>query len=221
MRTIKVTGTGTVKLKPDIMRLHLDLSGKEKDYAKTLTRSAEDTEVLRSLFAELGFAKETLKTVSFSADPVYEGYEDKQGRWRQRFTGYEFHHRMKVEFPFDNEKLGAILFRLAKAKVDPEFSIGYTVKDPEAAKNRLLAAAVKDASEKAAVLAEAAGVRLLDIQTMDYSIARAEFEVIPARKMMAANDMAAFGAAEESMDLDIQPEDITASDTVTITWELG
>ena len=56
---------------------------------------------------------------------------------------------------------------------------------------------------------------------MDYSIARAEFEVIPARKMMAANDMEAFGAAEESMDLDIQPEDVTASDTVTITWELG
>ena len=220
MRTIKVTGTGTVKLKPDTMRLHLDLNGKEKDYAKTLKRSSEDTETLRTLFAELGFAKEDLKTTAFSADPVYEGYEDKQGRWRQRFVGYEFHHRMKLDFPFDNGKLGQILTKLAKAKVDPEFSIGYTVKDPEAAKNQLLAEAVKDAAVKAEVLAAAAGVKLLSIQNMDYSIARAEMEVMPARKLMAANDMA-FGAAEESMDLDIQPEDVTASDTVTITWELG
>ena len=220
MRTIKVTGTGTVKLKPDTMRLHLDLTGKEKDYAKTLKRSSDDTEVLRELFVGLDFAKEDLKTTSFSADPVYEGYEDKQGRWRQRFVGYEFHHRMKLDFPFDNERLGKILTKLAKAKVDPEFSIGYTVKDPEAAKNRLLAAAVKDAAEKAEVLAAAAGVKLLGIQTMDYSIARAEFEVHTARKLMAMND-AAMGAEEESLDLDIQPEDVTASDTVTITWELG
>ncbi|MBO4289985.1 MAG: SIMPL domain-containing protein [Lachnospiraceae bacterium] len=220
MRTIKVTGTGTVKLKPDIMRLRLDLNGKEKEYAKTLKRSSDDTEVLRGLFADLGFAKEDLKTLSFSADPVYEGYEDKQGRWRQRFVGYEYHHRLKLDFPFDNDRLGKILTRLAKAKVDPEFSIGYTVKDPEAAKNQLLAAAVKDAAEKAEILAAAAGVKLLGIQTMDYSIARVEMEVMPARKLMATNDMA-MGAMEESMDLDIQPEDITASDTVTITWELG
>ena len=220
MRTIKVTGTGTVKLKPDIMRLRLDLNGKEKDYAKTLERSSKDTEVLRSLFEDLGFAKEDLKTTGFSADPVYEGYEDKQGRWRQRFAGYEFHHRLKLDFPFDNDRLGKILAKLAKAKVDPEFSLGYTVKDPEAAKNQLLAAAVKDAAAKAEVLAEAAGVKLLGIQTMDYSIARVEMEVMPARKLMATNDMA-MGAMEESMDLDIQPEDITASDTVTITWELG
>ena len=220
MRTIRVTGTGTVKLKPDTMRLYLDLTGKEKEYGKTLKRSSEDTEVLRSLFAELDFAREDLKTISFSADPVYEGYEDKQGRWRQRFVGYEFHHRLKLDFPFDNERLGKILNKLAKAKVDPEFSISYTVKDPEAAKNQLLAAAVKDAAEKAEVLAEAAGVKLMGIQTMDYSIIRAEFEVHSARKLMATNDMV-LGAAEESMDLDIQPEDITASDTVTITWELG
>lgn len=220
MRTIRVTGTGTVKLKPDTMRLHMDLSGKEKDYAKTIKRSSDDTDVLRTLFAELGFAKEDLKTTAFSADPVYEGYEDKQGRWRQRFVGYEFHHRMKLDFPFDNERLGKILTKLAKAKVEPEFSIGYTVKDPEAAKNQLLAAAVKDAAEKAKVLAGAAGEELASIQTMDYSIARVEMEVMPARKLMAANDRALGGMAEESMDLDIQPEDITASDTVTITWEL-
>ena len=220
MRTIKVTGTGTVKLPPDMMRLCLELTGKNKDYGKALQMSSDDTGVLRTVFEELGFAKEDLKTLSFSADPVYEGYEDKQGRWRQRFTGYEYHHRLKLDFPFDNDRLGKILYRLAKAKVDPEFSVNYTVKDPEAAKNRLLAAAVTDAAKKAEVLASAAGVKLSCIQNIDYSIALPEMEVHPARKLMAMND-AAYGGAEESMDLNIQPEEIVVNDTVTVTWELG
>lgn len=219
MRTIRVTGTGTVKLKPDTMRLYMNLNGKNKDYAKGLENSSKDTEAMRVLFADLGFAKEDLKTVAFSADPVYEGYEDKQGRWRQRFAGYEFRHRLKVDFPFDNGRLGKILYRLAKCGTDPEFSVSYTVKDPEAAKNMLLAAAVKDAAQKAEVLAEAAGVKLMGIQSVDYSIAEAQMEVQPAPRLKAAGN--AVFAAEASMDLNIQPEDITASDTVTVIWELG
>ena len=54
----------------------------------------------------------------------------------------------------------------------PEFSIEYTIKNPEKSKNELLANAVKDSMGKANVLADAAGVVLGDIVTIDFSWAK-------------------------------------------------
>lgn len=53
------------------------------------------------------------------------------------FVGY--HHQMKVEFDSDNARLGKVLYALAKCPLQPEFRLGYTVKDPEAARNSMLA----------------------------------------------------------------------------------
>ena len=218
MRIIKVTGTGNIRLKPDLMRLYITLSGREKEYARALERSSADTEKLRTLFDGLGFAREDLKTLSFTNDPAYEGYEDKHGNWRQKLVGYEFRHQLKLEFSFDNERLGKILKKLSAVGLTPEFSIGYAVKDTEAAKNELIAAAVADARKKAEILAGAADLALGEIQTIDYSISRPEMEVVTMRKMTFGAAMDA--AAEETFSPNIQPDDITANDTVTVTWEI-
>ena len=220
MRTIRVTGKGQIKVRPDTTRITMTLDGLHRDYGETLRRSAEETETLKDVLSGFGFERADLKTLSFSVDTEYENYQDQNGVYRQRFAGYRFRHVLKLEFESDNERLGRILYALANCSVSPEFRISYTVKDPEAAKNRLLAAAVTDAAKKAEVLASAAGVKLSCIQNIDYSIALPEMEVHPARKLMAMND-AAYGGAEESMDLNIQPEEIVVNDTVTVTWELG
>ena len=101
----------------------------------------------------------------------------------------------------------------------PVVNISYTVKDTEAAKNTLLAKAVADAGNKAAVLADAADVRLMEIQSIDYSFASVRFESHPMRNML----MAKAAVADEccsSYDMDIQPDDIEVSDTVNVTWEI-
>lgn len=43
-------------------------------------------------------------------------------------------HRMELEFPADNKRLGKILYALAHCSVSPEISIEYTVADPEKSK---------------------------------------------------------------------------------------
>ncbi len=218
MRTIKVTGAGRLKLKPDLTRIIITLSGKPGEYADTLRRSSEDTETLRGMFRGLGFADTDLKTVNFSVDPEYEGFEE-NGVYKQRFTGYRFTHSMKIEFGSDNEMLGRILCALAKSPVDPEFRIVYSVKDPERSKKELLSRAVSDSAEKAAVLADAAGVTLRDIQSIDYSWGDTSFESRPLNRVMAAGFKAAVN--EESFDMNIEPEDISVSDTVTVIWEIA
>ena len=218
-RTIRVTGKGTLKLRPDLTRLTLTLQGKDADYGETLRRSTEQTETLRCVLEKLGFVRDALKTLQFSVDTLYEGYQDEHGNYQNRFVGYQFQHTLKIEFPSDNALLGRTLYALAHCDAAPEFRIGYTVSEPEAAKNALLEQAVRDARAKAELLSAAAGTKLGDILNINYSWGEADFEVRPMHKMLAAENCVAARAAG-SYDMNIEPDDVSVSDTVTVLWEI-
>ena len=215
MKTIRVTGKGQLKVRPDLTRITMTLEGVSPEYGESLRRSAEDTEQLRQLLAGFGFAGDELKTLSFSVDTEYEGYQE-EGVYRQRFVGYRFRHCMKVEFPSDNDRLGRVLYALAGCSLKPEFQLSYTVSDPEAAKNELLAKAVGDAKEKASVLALAAGVTLQCIESIDYSWGEIDIEYRPMERLAKPTQ----ALMAKSYALDIEPDDIELSDTVTVIWEI-
>lgn len=217
MRTIRVTGKGKIKVKPDMTRLTITLEGMYKDYGETLKHSSEDTDALKELMTQFGFDKSDLKTLNFNVNTEYESYREKDV-YKQRFLGYKYVHVLKLEFESDNDRLGKILYALANSEIHPEFRISYTVKDPEASKNELLGNAVKDAKAKASVLADASGVALKDIQNIDYSWGEINFEVEPMRKDMIFESRCML--AEGSYDMDIEPDDIEVTDTVTVIWEI-
>ena len=218
MRTIRVTGKGQIKVRPDMTRITMSLEGLYEDYSETLRLSSQDTETLKDILSGFGFERSDLKTLNFSVDTEYESYKDRDGSYKQRFTGYRYRHMLKVEFDSDNERLGKILYALANGNVRPEFRISYTVKDPEATKNTLLGKTVKDAREKASVLTEAAGIGLKDIQSIDYSWGEIDFEYRPMNGGILAERCMAEPTAAYS--LDIEPDDIEVSDTVTVVWEI-
>ena len=216
MRTIRVTGKGQINLHPDMTRITMDLEGVYKDYMDTLRESSRATEKMKKLLAPFGFEPSDLKTLSFDVDTYYESYKEK-GEYMRRFAGYKYSHRMKVEFDSDNVRLGKILYALANSSLHPELRLSYTVKDPEAVKNELLGKAVQDAVAKAGVLSGAAGLKLGDIQSMDYSWGEINFEMQPVMREMA---MPTAGLGGSSYDLDLEPDDIDVSDTVTVIWEI-
>ena len=222
MRTIRVTGKGQIKVKPDTTRITISLEGTWPEYGETLRHSSQDTERLKDVLSAFGFARSDLKTLNFNVETEYESYKDK-GTYKQRLIGYKFTHMMKVEFPSDNDRLGKVLYALANCPLKPEFRLSYTVSDPEAAKNDLLGKAVTDAKEKASVLTQAAGVTLKDIQSIDYSWGEIDFEYRPMNRMLMADEYLArpMVAESPSYDMDIEPDDIEVSDTVTVLWEIG
>ena len=219
MRTLRVTGKGQIKVKPDMTRITITLEGLYKDYSETLRRSSEDTEKLKELLKKYGFERTDLKTLSFDVDTEYESYKEKD-TWKQRFLGYRYRHLLKVEFDSDNDRLGRILYGLANSELNPEFRMSYTVKDSESAKNALLSKAVADAKEKAKVLSEAAGTVLKDIQSIDYSWGEIDLEIRPMNREMVMETKMCM-ATDGSYDIDIEPEDIDVSDTVTLVWEIA
>ena len=217
-RIIRVTGRGQIKLRPDLTRLTITLNGTEKEYADAVERSSKDTDALRAALEPLGFERGSIKTLSFDVNANYEGINDRNGNYRRVFKGYEFSHVMKLEFPCDNELLGRTLYALAHAPVNAEFGLSYTVADREAAKNELLGRAVADAAAKARVLSDAAGVSLSEIRSIDYSWGEIEMAVRPMNRMMKSDCAQAESCA---YGMDIEPDDITVSDTVTVVWDIA
>ena len=219
-RTIKVTGKGMLKLTPDTVRLRMELNDTEKEYEAVFRKSMEHAEQVKEAFALLGFDKSDLKTIHFEVDTEYEQYQDKRNNsWKRRFVGYKAEHVLKIEFSRDRNILGKVLYVVAALPSRPEFRIEYTVKDTEAAKNELLAAAVKDSRTKAQTLTEAAGVKLGEIVTIDYSWGEVELVSRPTSRLMDA-DLRFNSLEEDSYDFDIEPDDIDVQDTVTVVWSL-
>ena len=114
--------------------------------------------------------------------------------------------------------LGKVLYALGGLKCSPKFDIIYTVKDDEEAKNLLLKDAVKDANRKAQIIAEASNLNLGDILSIDYSFMSVEFsERIFDNKMDLINGEI---GCNNSLNVDFEPDDIKASDTITVLYAI-
>lgn len=110
--------------------------------------------------------------------------------------------------------------KISKCECRPELKIEYTIKDKESVKNELLEKAVNDSKIKAEVLVKAAGMKLKDLVSIDYSWGEIDFNVSPYEKMMQLNSEDDYCMSDEPM-MTLEPDDIKASDTVTIVWKLG
>ena len=213
MKTIRVTGTAKLSLRPDVTIVTMTLQGTEMEYSAALNRASLEADTLRDVLERLAFQREDLKTLSFHVNAEYEGYEE-AGVWKQRFTGYRFDHMLKVSFDSEDERLGEVLTALANAEVCPMLQLSYAVKDPESAKKMLLTEAVAEAREKAQILAEAAGAKLKELQSVDDCSGEASFDARPTHMMDAA--MSAKGRIE----MNLEPDEITVTKTVTCVWEM-
>lgn len=216
-RNIRVTGKGKLSVKPDTICLGIEADGVFPDYEKTIKESADQTKVLRKALEKSGLSGNELKTTHFSIQAEYESYRDKHDDYKRRFVGYKFEHHTEIKFPNDNEQLGRTLYELSHCSVEAEFTISYTVSNPEDIKNALLKKAVEDSKAKAEILAESAGVTLGEIEHMDYSWGELQIVSNPIDKLITAP---MFLESRSSYDIDIEAEDIDVDDTVTIEWEI-
>lgn len=220
-RTIRVTGKGKLAVKPDTIRLIVTQSAVVKTYEGAIMESADKKGNLTGHLKRIGFDKEALKTLYYNIDTEYESYQGRDKSWKQRLKGYRYTHRMKLEFPADNEMLGKVLAAVSRCAGQPEFTIHHTIADPEAAKNELLAKAVEDSKVKAEVLSKAAGVQLKDIINIDYSWGEIDFVSRPVNDLMLRKCVDECIEYDSGIDIDIEADDIEVTDTVTVVWEIG
>ena len=217
-RTIKVTGKSNVKVSPDYTRISLTLSDTLKEYDECLAKSVEDMNVIVDCIKRFGFERSELKTSSFEINRKMQSYRDKYDNWKERFIGYKYTENVNFTFKNDNARLGKILYALAHISIIPEIRISYFCSDVENIKNQLLELAIKDAKKKAELLTSASDVKLCEILDIDYSWVNVMLESDNMKfcEPMALEECCTKGA----YDVDFEPDDISASDSVRITFRI-
>ncbi len=214
-RTIRITGEGSKEFKPDQINICLDYKSVLPTYDEALAKAAEYTRLIKAKALEAGAEEGSVRTSSFDVSPSYESYTDKDGSHHNRFRGYGAGVDFTITIPLDNKLLSRVLFALKDYA--GRFSLGYSLKDKEKAKEEVTALAVASARKKAELLASAAGEKLGELLSIDYSYGRVHFDY-GFREGICCNLESKFSLAPE---IEIDPEDLAVSDTVNIVWALA
>lgn len=215
-RTIAVHGTGSLSLKPDTIEVSISLNSRHKEYSEAMELASQRVGRLCDSLEAIGFERDDLKTGYFNVRTDYEGCHDEHGNYRQVFVGYVCEQALNLRFPFDTKRLAAVLSAMSSCDSEPNLSIGFTVKDREAAVEALLVSAAEDAKKRALALAEAAGTSLGRIMSIEHNVQNPVF-YSPTR----VNASAKMRVCEEAcMDMSVSPESIELTENATFVWAL-
>lgn len=214
-RIITVRGTGKLRLRPDHTSVELGLTSKNKDYFTAVKTSEAMLGSLTEALAPAGFTEDDVKTVYFNVSAEYESVHV-NGVFKNVFSCYAVSHRLKVEFPFDNERLSEVLSAAARSIAEPDISVCFSVSDPSSAEEELLRSAASNAKKRAELLAEASGAVLGKLVSIDYDSGGLSFES-PTRienrpRMLKSMDSVSMG---------FSPEDVSLEKSAVFVWELS
>ncbi|UJF15435.1 SIMPL domain-containing protein [Jeotgalibaca sp. MA1X17-3] len=212
--TITVKGKGFASAPPDTIEVAIELSATKDTYEEAMNDSSNRLEGIRTALRPHHFNKEDLKTAHFHIDTEYDYPENKDGVQQRRLVGYRYIHKLYFEFQNDSEFLGEVLESLSKSEMNPDFSVRFKLKDQTKIKKIMLEEAVHDARDKALILTKASGVKLDRIESIQYDWS--EIELYSSNFLQDTQMMRASSSV-----MDIQPEDIENSETVSITWNLA
>lgn len=208
-KTIRVMGTGFVKIAPDTTKLTFSIDSKHDSYEKAYNEASIGNKGLRDALEKLNIPKDSLKTSDFSIEKHRE-WISKEVRW---LTEYHLNQQLSIELPLDGILTSKVMSALGTAWPELEVNISFIRKDSHDAKLQILESAVKDAREKAEVIATTLGHKLGGIVSVDYSKRHIEIDVHDDGQLC---DEHCIGASP----IDYTPEDIEAGDTVETVWYL-
>lgn len=171
---ISVSGEGEVYAVPDLATFSVTVRYQEEtqDVAQDKV-TAKMNEVIAYLESQ-GIEERDRKTTGYNLYPRYEyrtrttatgGAVDLAyypGDREQILVGYEVTHTLQVKVR-DSEKAGEILAGVGSLQVDNVSGLQFTIDDEDELKREARQAAIADAKEKAELLADDLGVRLVRI----------------------------------------------------------
>ena len=216
-KVITVVGKGGIHIIPDVTRVELRLESLHKTYEEAYEQSTRDTHKMSAIMEDVKLDVKLPKTIRFDIDKKTVNKYDKYNHYiGEEFVGYMVTHVFLIDLGMNNVLLNKIVKKIGQLLPHAEIKIGHTVRDARPAQLKMLHRAVKDAKEKAEIMAEAAGCKLGMCKSINYGIN--ELHIYTEARNIHSADEACY-CSEES--LDITPNDLSVSDTVEVVWYLS
>lgn len=207
--TVAVTGTATVKAKPDMAYLSMSIVERNTSITAAQTAAAGVTNRVLSLLDKLGVAREQINTTGAQIRPNYRWDRERE---QQELLGYVVERAITVELRELN-LLGDVIERVSETGVNQLSSPQLDSSRKRELYREALALAVADARANAAAIATAAGGTLGEALSIGAGQAAA-----PPRPMLRMQADAAVAA--ESIPASFTPGELAFSASVNAIYAL-
>lgn len=162
-RTITVSGQASIVATPDIAYITIGVQTKDKQADAALTANNQRVAAVYQTLEAYGITKEDIQTTNLS---LYQQEErDKEGKVVARY--YVVNNTVRVTVR-DLNNLGKVLDAVVKSGANRVQNIQFSVSDRAALLEQARLEAVKQGKAQAAAIAEAAGAKLGEVQTISF-----------------------------------------------------
>lgn len=206
--TLSVSGSGVVTLTPDIAYVTIGVHTEGKDASEVVAENNQDTQAVIDSLEALNIALQDIQTTNFSIYPQQQF--DENGRPTGEIT-YIVDNSVFVTVR-DLAKIGEVLNAAVEAGANSIYGIQFDVEDRTDAIAEAQIAAVQNAQAQAENLAEAAGVELgsiISINTYGGAVPLAKYD-----------GMGGAGAVAEAAQVPVSTGQMRISIEVNIVYEI-
>lgn len=179
---ISVSGQGVVRLAPDVALITLGVETSNKDVGEAQNSNRTTMNAVVAELKRLGIREENIQTQSYNVYPDYR-WEDN----RNVLVGYKVSNLVRVKVT-EIDKTGSIIDAAAAKGANVVQGIQFTVADEKKAYQEALQLALKDAEDKAKVMAGYFGITGLSPVSMAEGGQSIIYPPVPMPRMDAEMD---------------------------------
>lgn len=198
-RTISVNGEGEASAAPDMAVVTLGVQCDALTAAEALRQNSADMTATIDKLKKLGVAERDIQTSGLSVNPRYD-YE--KNRARPEVIGFTASNTVTVRLR-DLSAAGAVIDQAVQSGANTLSGVSFAFSDPKPLIDKARRAAVADAQAKAALLTDAAGVRLGKLLTIQDGYAAAPQPKMYSARMEMADASVPLQAGESSVNVTV------------------
>ncbi len=204
--TLSVSGSGHVSVAPDMATMRIGVETRADTAAAAVAANNASAERIIDTLKQNGIEAKDIQTSNFSVSPVYDEttFQRREG---PKIVGYQATNQVVARI-HDLDGMGTVLDATVGSGANRIDGLEFGLEDDTEVADQARAKAVEDALRKARVYAQAAGVQLGDIQSINESGGGGP---VP---------MYAMAARAESAPVPIERGQTTVSANVQIVWEI-
>lgn len=211
---IKVLGVASVNATPENVVVYIPVSVEKATYAECYTELVDKLSKLQESFRKIGVEEKELKISGFS---IRENYKYVEKEDESKVIGYYGSASFTIEDSYDKDLLQEIINVVSQNEVSYNVSFKLSEEQKEKLRVEAIEKAVKDAKDKALILAKSSGVVLGNIITIKYGVGTEE--IYSDDRLSGA----VFGYASSPRrvaSVDLSPQEITIKKKVIIVWAI-
>lgn len=211
---IKVRGEAVMKAVPEVLNVSIPLQEKARTYEECTNQLTSTFNALHAALVKAGIDEKKIFSNRLNITEDYN-YQDRQ----RILVGYIGNITLSMELEHTEKNLHMLMRTLN----DERFNFGYNVsfslseKQKETLREEAIKQAVADAKTKAATLAEALEVRLLEIKEVNFEYSDGGNDILVRQKSMRMEASMNDGGN----DIKLNPEEQEIRKSVGLIWRIA